>query len=192
MRPVDDITVELTFPVVYGVELLAELPARDGTDHVFARAGRIADGGVLVDVVANDGEWTGLVGNAPDSVTAAHSGVYSTPAPSMVCVVARGDAYFIDVEAPQQWWVLDESPVIAVRPAVSAGLLVFATPWRVVAADATGVRWRTPRLAINGMRLDEPVEGEIAGLADPDDDESRDFVVDLITGRHRGGFPFPP
>lgn len=192
MRPVDEITVELKFPVVYGVELLTDMPACGGTDHVFARDGRIVDGGVLVEVVTSSGQWTGLVGNAPDSVTAAHSGVYSTSAASTVCIVARGDVYFIDVETPDRWWVLEDSPVIAVRSAVNAGLLVLATPWRVIAADATGVKWRTPRLAIDGLRLDDPTAGEVAGLADPDDDESRDFVIDLITGQHRGGFPFPP
>jgi hypothetical protein len=191
MKPVDEIAVELVFPVAYGVSLLAELPARGGTDHVFARDGRVVDGGVLVDVVTATCEWTGLVANAPDSVSAAHSGVYATPGVSTLCVVARGDAYFLDVDAPQRWWVLEDSPVIAVRWAVAEGLLVFATPWRLVAVDEKGVKWQTSRIAINGMSLGEPAGGELPGVADPVDDESQDFVVELRTGHHRGGFPFP-
>lgn len=59
----------------------------------------------------------------------------------------------------------------------------------ITALDESGLRWQTDRLSIDGIRLDE-VEGcRLAGVADPDDSEPRDFVVDLDTGRHEGGTP---
>ncbi|EHN12316.1 hypothetical protein PAI11_07780 [Patulibacter medicamentivorans] len=50
--------------------------------------------------------------------------------------------------------------------------------------------WRTPRLAIDGIELAAPTDGELRGIADPRDD-AEEFVVDLRTGRHEGGFSFP-
>lgn len=50
--------------------------------------------------------------------------------------------------------------------------------------------WRTSRLAIDGIALGEPAGGELVGVADPDDDEARGFVVELRSGYHCGGFPF--
>ena len=191
MRPVDDVAVELAFCAAYGVRLLEELPGAGGADYVFARDGRVVDGGVLVEVTGARGTWSGLVANAAESVSGAHSGVYSTPSPSTLCVVARGDAYFIDVDAPDRWWALEDSPLVAVRCAVAEKLLVFATPWRLIALGDSGVPWRTSRIAIDGIALGRPVGGELAGVADPGDDEAREFVVELRTGHHRGGFPFP-
>jgi len=191
MRPPDEITVELALPAAYDVRLLTEIPGHGGVDHIFARDDRIVDGGVLVEVGGGGGGWTGSVANGARSVAGAHSGVYSTPSPSTLCVVARGDAYLIDAESPERWWVLEDSPVVTVRCMVAEKLLVFATPWRVIAVGEEGVAWRTSRIAIDGIALGEAVGGELAGIADPDDDEAQDFVVELRTGHHRGGFPFP-
>lgn len=191
MRSVDEIAVELAFPAGYDVRLLEELQGGGGPEHVFARDGRVVDGGVLIEVGGAGGAWSGLVANAPESVSGAHSGVYSTPASSTLCVVARGDAYFIEADAPERWWMLEDSPVVAVRCAVAEKLLVLATPWRVVAVGEAGVAWRTSRIAIDGIALGGLAGGELGGVADPGDDEAEDFVVELRTGHHRGGFPFP-
>jgi len=182
--------IELPFPAAYGVEVADEAPAR-GPVREFARDGRVVDGGVLIEVLAEPEGWAGLVANAPESVSAAHTGIYSTPSPHVVCVVARGDAYFIDVGDPGQWWALDDSPVVAVRAATDESLLIFATPRRVVAIGPDGgVAWRTPRLAVDGIQLGEVVAGKLTGVADPRDDAEK-FVIDLRTGRHEGGLSFP-
>jgi hypothetical protein len=181
-------TVELAFPAAYEVRVLEELPAAGGARE-FARGGRVVDGGVLIEVVADQGKWTGLVANAPASVAAAQTGVYSTPSPSVVCVVARGEAYFIEVHKPERWWALEESPVVAVRSATADGLLVLANPRRVMAVGQNGMAWRTPRLAIDGIELGEPADGVLPGVSDPRD-YAEEFVVDLRTGRHEGGFSF--
>jgi hypothetical protein len=191
MRPVENIEVELAFPSGYYVQVIEEVPGR-GEVREFARDGRVVDGGVLLEVTPEAGDqWMGLVAYAPESVSAARSGIYSTPVRTQLCVVARGDAHFIDAEDPDRWWVLDDGPVVAVCSAPAAGLLILATPWKVIGVGADGVAWRTSRIAINGISLGEVTDGELRGVADPDDDESQDFVIELRTGHHRGGFPFP-
>lgn len=191
MRPVENIEVQFGFPVGYDVQIVDELAGR-GAVREFARDGRVVDGGVLFEVTPEAGEqWMGLVAYAPESVSAARSGIYATPVRTQLCVVARGDAHFIDAEDPEQWWVLDDGPVVAVRSAPAEGLLVFATPWKVIGVGADGVAWRTSRIAIEGISLGEVTDGELRGVADADDGESQDFVIELRTGHHRGGFPFP-
>lgn len=180
--------IELLFPAGYNVRVLDELPGAGGV-YEFARDGRIVDGGVIIEVVTERGAWAGTVANAPHSVTAARTAIVSTPSPSVLCVVARGDAYFVAVERPERWWLLEDAPVVAICGAVADGLLVLATPRRVVAVGRDGVAWRTSRLAIDGIELGTPVGGEVRGIADPRDD-AEEFVVDLRTGRHVGGFEF--
>lgn len=128
--------------------------------------------------------------SAPESLPTAEFGIYATPSPYVVAVIARGDAYFINVRAPERWWTLEDSPIVAVRSAADSGLLVLATPWRVLAVGTDGVAWRTPRLSIDGISLGEPADDVLHGNADPQD-EAVDFVIDLRTGHHRGGFVFP-
>jgi hypothetical protein len=186
-----EIKFELAFPKEFDVTVLEELPPDRPVEYEFSRTGRIIDGGVLVRVSAGSRTWEGIASNAPESIPRAHSGVYSTPSPHVVCIIARGDAYFIDVREPQQWCVLDDAPVIAVKAVTEAGLLLIATPWRVIAYGAAGVVWRTSRIAIDGLQLGDVEDGMLTGLADPGDSESREFVIELRTGYHRGGFPFP-
>jgi hypothetical protein len=77
--------------------------------------------------------------------------------------------------------------VVAVKPIARENILLLATPWQVTGIGHDGVLWTTRRLAIDGLRLDESMDGLVAGVADPQDVEPRDFVIDLRTGRHEGG-----
>jgi len=124
----------------------------------------------------------------PESVRQALTGVYPTPSPSTLCAVVGGDAVLIDVEHPgRHEWLETGGAVVAVRPVVAEGLLLLATPWSITALDSSGQLWQTQRLAIDGLRMDEVSDGLLAGVADPDDMEPRDFAVDLRSGRHEGG-----
>jgi hypothetical protein len=106
-------------------------------------------------------------------------------------VVVGGDAYLIDVDSPDDFEVLDTGgPVVAVFSLPTEGVLLLVSPWVVTGVDQSGRAWQTGRLAIDGVRLDEVQDGHVAGVADPGDDEPRDFVIDLRTGRHEGGVPF--
>lgn len=125
----DDEALDLAFPAHYRVRLLGESPGASVHRWDFARGGRVVDDGVLIEVITERrAPWIGLVANGPESVAAAHTGVYSTPSVATLCVVARGDAFFIEAAAPENWWVLDQSPIVAVRSAVDEALLLLATP----------------------------------------------------------------
>jgi hypothetical protein len=66
-------------------------------------------------------------------------------------------------------------------------MLLLVTGWAITAVGSDGDLWTTDRIAIDGLRVDEVSDGWARGVADPDDDEPRDFALDLATGRVIGG-----
>lgn len=62
------------------------------------------------------------------------------------------------------------------------------TPWTIGAIGSDSVAWESPRIAIEGLRLDEVEEGWLRGVADPEDDEPTQYAIDLATGELRGGW----
>jgi hypothetical protein len=176
------------FPARYEVEILDLVPEDART---FGRERPSQGGDVIVAVRTDRMRWVGVARAGPPSLPKALFGVLSTPSPLHLCVVARGDAYLIDVLAPDRYELVDTAgPVVQAKAVPDEGVLLLVSPWTITALEEKGVRWRTDRLAIEGIRLDEVQGGWLAGVADPDDDEPRDFCVNLRTGRHEGGVPF--
>ncbi|MCP2237473.1 hypothetical protein [Prauserella halophila] len=83
--------------------------------------------------------------------------------------------------------VLTPGPVVAAEELAAEAVLLLVTPWAITAVGISGVLWTTPRIAIDGLRVDEASDGWVGGVADPDDDEPRDFAVELATGQVVGG-----
>lgn len=183
------VAFEAAFPHAYEVEILDSVP---DTAWTFERGGSTERGELIVGVRTETGDrWSGAARAGAPSVRSALSGCFSTPAATSLLLVSRGDAFLVDVLEPGEFHVVDTGgPVVLVRPLVDHGLLLLGSPWIITAIDEGGRRWQTRRLSIDGIRLDEVDEVRLAGVADPDDDEPRDFVVDLRSGEHEGGVPF--
>jgi hypothetical protein len=181
-----------TFPTDYDARILDETGTAEPA-HEFRRSDSQATSPMYVEVVPDKGTaWVATVERPGPTVKGALSGIYPTPNPSHALILAGGDAYLVDVHNPDRFEPVDTAgPVIDVVPAVSNGLLLLASPWAVTAIGPDGVAWQSGRLAVEGLRLDEIDGGKLAGVADPEnDDESRDFAIDLHTGAHEGGTPF--
>lgn len=183
-----NVKFEKPFPAAYVVELCQSAP---NEDFVFGRPDSSSTGEIILEVISDSGKsWVGVARAGTPSVRGTVSGVFSTPAKTVLCVVARGDAFLVDVEAPHLWKAISTGgPVMTMRPVLGEDLLLLGSPWSITAIGKDGVRWQTDRLAIEGIRLDEVAEGRLAGVSDPDDDEPQNFVVDLHTGQHEGGVP---
>jgi hypothetical protein len=175
------------FPVSYQVRQLDELPAFAEVTEL-CPAGRSGTGGLIFEVDPGDSDsWFGFARPTSIGSRNAVTGLFSTPDPGRLCVITQGAAYLVDV-ATRRFVLLSQSdPVIFVTSLTEVGLLLLATPWRVLAIGRDGPVWQTERLAIDGLRLDETDGSRLVGVADPDSPEPRDFVIDLLNGSHRGG-----
>ncbi|MCO7237731.1 hypothetical protein [Aeromicrobium sp. CnD17-E] len=131
--------------------------------------------------------WTGTFA-APDPGRPALSALLGTPDPAGLCIVERGTAFLGDVLEPASFGVIATTrPVVSAEALPRERVLLLLSPWAITAIGERGVLWTTPRLAVDGIRLDEADGGWVRGVADPDDDEPRDVAVELATGRVRGG-----
>jgi hypothetical protein len=103
-------------------------------------------------------------------------------------VVERGAAFLVDVLRPADGYlVTTDGPVVGVEELVGEGYLLLLTPWTITAVDSRGTAWTSRRLAIEGFRVDGVDDDRIVGVADPDDEESRDFAIELRSGEVIGG-----
>lgn len=131
--------------------------------------------------------WTaGFAG--PDPGRRALTALLGTPSRTGLCIVERGTAFLGDVLEPDSPdVVVTPGPVVEAMELVAEEMLLLVTPWTITGVGANGVRWTTPRIAVDSIHVDEVSDGWIKGVADPDDIEPRDFAVDLANGAFRGG-----
>lgn len=177
-----------SFQAAYDVELIDSVPT-DEIDYVF----RDAPGGsssctVSIVPFMSGSPWVGEFVVKESRLRAAVSGLFATPNPNALCVVHCGVVFMVDVSAPSGGHVVvTDGPVVSVQGANEASLLLLVTPWAITAIGADGPRWTTARIAIDGVRVDEVENGWLRGVADPEDEEPRNFGLDLSTGEVLGG-----
>jgi hypothetical protein len=175
------------FPASYLVRQLDELPPSSEVTEL-RPVGQTGTGGLIFEVDPGDSDsWVGFARPSSIGSRNAVTGLFPTPDPGRLCVITRGTAYLVDAATRRFVLLLRSGPVIFVTSLPDVGLLLLATPWRVLAIGRVGPAWRTGRLAIDGLRLDETDGLRLVGVADPDSPEPRDFVIDLLNGSHRGG-----
>jgi hypothetical protein len=156
----------------------------DGVDGEARRA-------VFVSPFGDAPAWSARLSVARPLTRSACSGDYPTPRPDVVLFVERGVAFFVEARRPERYRVIGtDGPVLGVEPVVREGLLLLLSPWSITAIGGDGLCWSTPRIAIESLRVDEVAGGWLRGVADPRDEEPRDFAVELGTGRLVGGAGF--
>jgi hypothetical protein len=177
----------MSFPHDFTWEVLDELPASVDVRHYVRQGQGAGHDGVVVRIRSKIGSWVGMFAFGQfgaDGITC----TTSSPDPTMLCVVARGGGYLVNTCAPDEWELVNAQPVMDCRSVPLAGLLVFADHTDLVAYGAGGLRWRTKRLAWNGLTIVSVGEQAIVGeYWDIRDDAMRRFEVDLATGAATGG-----
>lgn len=184
------IELDFTFPAQYAAEVISELPPGFSPAFEFRHSLTGTGGKIVLLEVRGKGisPWIGELRGRGLTVKSAITGLYSTPNAFRLSAVIEGDAWLIDVRQPEKNELVSTAgPVVAVKPIDSAKLLLLASPWNVTAIGEKGMVWQTERLAIDGLRLDEVKGKWLAGVADPEDTEPRNFVIHLPTGQHEGG-----
>ncbi len=114
---------------------------------------------------------------------AAPTGIWSTPAPGTICAVAGGYAYLIETAAPERFTMLHYRPVLEVRAAVEAGLLLFAGHRSILAWGASGQAWESAKLSDEGVTMVKIDRGCLHGTGwEMMGDRERPFTIDLRNG----------
>lgn len=185
--------LKLDFAHDYALELLgsaSQIPASGPLHHFPVELDEHDREGVLVRVIPRDASsWCGFFAlgyDSPHAVTAAAS----CPHPQWLCVVSGGYGYLVNSCRPLEWvQALDQQkPVLDVRAAKAAGLLLLASFTVIAAYSATGLAWQTEQLSWDGLRITDIGARELRGFGwDAIKDKEVEFVVDLATGRHTGG-----
>ncbi|MFI6096585.1 hypothetical protein ACIA8G_13575 [Lentzea sp. NPDC051213] len=107
--------------------------------------------------------------------------VFACPAPAQLCVVVDGLAFLLDVDAPAAA-VVAQDQVCQVVPVIGVPLLLLVSYFDIVAIAPEGIAWRSPRLALDGLRVSLAQADGIRCVAETLEDESVDIVVDPVTG----------
>ena len=157
-------------------------------DHAFAAEGAGSQATVVAVEPWGEPTWTAaFAAPSPGRRVLAHA-LLGTPCPTGLCVVERGIAFLGDVLQPEGFEVVPTAgPVLAAEELPTEAVLLLVTPWAITGLGASGVLWTTPRVAIDGIRVDEASDGWVRGVADPDDDEPHDFAINLTNGQVIGG-----
>jgi hypothetical protein len=181
--------MDTTFPHSYECERLSETP-RIALPHYYYPGASTQGGrdGVLAEIRPENGEpWLGTFAFgriAPKGAT----GIFTTPSPHRLCVVAMGEGYIVSANASAAWEPVRATPIIDVRPIRAQGIIVFASFTELVAYGPTGIKWRTKRLTWDNLKITEVTDTLIRGeFFDIRSEATEGFVVDLATGVHQGG-----
>ena len=112
------------------------------------------------------------------------TGIWACPAAEELCAVSGGYAYVIDSTAPERFTMITYRPVLEVRAAVEAGLLLFVGHYAILAWGAGGQAWQTEKLSDEGVTITAVDRAELRGIGwNMMADKETAFVVDLRTGR---------
>jgi hypothetical protein len=111
------------------------------------------------------------------------STVTNGPREDWFTVVAASNAYLVNAFNPAEWIEIEVDPVMDVRASTEFGLVFFADFTDLIAYDATGKKWRSQRLAYDGLRIDRIDSSGIHGVGwNAPTDALLPFVVDPLTG----------
>lgn len=121
------------------------------------------------------------------------NGLYSCPNPDYFCLLAAGDAFVINSINPEDWSEVPACPVLEICQLVEHGIFLFIDFCNIVAWGPSGMKWKTKRLAHDGIQVTDIQSDTLAGtgscLCDPSAPKYN-FEVDLHSGKHIGGWPF--
>ncbi len=173
------------WPRNYEAELLPGLPAT-GPEPLQFRATTLGRGreGLVVSVRSAGSVWVGNFQRGDGQL----DGIYETPSPDHVCVIAGGTGYWVPVYGPASYEIVGVYPIEHVRFIPELGVVVFADFTDLAGYGASGKRWASGRASWDGIEI---VRADRVGIVGKAWDATKEcevgFYVDPVTGELEGG-----
>lgn len=119
------------------------------------------------------------------------TGVFAAPSPAALCAVVDGLAYLVDVEAPAHGAVIAHDQVGQVVAVLGRDLLLLVRMIDVVALGPEGIAWRSARLAVDDLRVEQATAEAIICSAWMLEDKTEEVILDpsrgvILEGRRLG------
>ena len=115
--------------------------------------------------------------------SAVPSGLWSAPNPDEICAVSGGYVYLIDTTAPERFTMIAYRPVLAVRPALAADLLLFVGHRSILAWGPKGQAWESEKLSDEGITITAIEDTLLRGSGwQMLTDRETQFTLDIRTG----------
>jgi len=128
--------------------------------------------------------WVGRFESGPGGI----SGVFPTPCENTVCVINKGQGYWVPVLNPQNFKYIPSIPIKEMFKIFEVGLVIFKDNVSLVAYDKKGLRWRTPRISYDGIRIEKVDSLMMTGWVwDGPSDTDVHFSIILENGKYTGG-----
>lgn len=111
------------------------------------------------------------------------TGIWACPDPKEMCAVSGGYAYILDTSAPERFTMIPYRPVLEVRAAVEAGLLLFVGHHSILAWGAGSRSWESEKLSDEGVTITAIRSGQLHGTGwKMITDKEMPFALDLRSG----------
>jgi hypothetical protein len=140
---------------------------------------------LFFEVTPFDGKsWTGSFESGPGGRT----GVFATPSAEVLCVVAKGQGFWIPVLSPTSFEAIRAVPIKEILTVPRRRILIFVDYTKLAAYGEDGFLWQTDRLSWDGLKITEVSADMIRGMAwDSPANQEVPFSVDAQSGASEGG-----
>lgn len=110
------------------------------------------------------------------------TGVVLWPKVDHLCIVSGGAAYVVKMNDPDTFEELSIGPITDALYDLNTNIVVFASFTNIYGFGERGFLWKTPRMAIDGIKIKEISNGIILGISN-NIDEGVPFSLDVKTGK---------
>jgi hypothetical protein len=183
--------LHFAFPRNYEIRLLETAPPVHPVEKLHHYPVQLEEGdraGAYVRIVPRERPaWVGFFALGFESSQVVNA-LVSCPDPDSFCVIVGGYAYIVKTTDPEQWFRVEQRPVVDLRPLPAQDILLFTGFTTMTAVGHAGIAWTTDRLSWEGISITEISHDKLRGLGwDAATDKEVQFEVDLRTGKHSGG-----
>jgi hypothetical protein len=185
--------VESDFPAAYAVEQLDRID-RSGERRAFGFPDAVeidpqqdvAAGPILAVAPEASDPWIGVFYGGDSGVPpAATARLITWPDGRSFCVVYKGSAVVVRGDDPRETYEIDTYLVRGTFTVPKRRMVVFADHTNLTAYGGDGLLWRSPRLALDDIRV-EGIDGDALIVYGFFGSHTDRFKVDLATGQTLG------